>query len=101
MSFEFEWDPAKARENLKTHRVAFEDALTVFADPLARIFDDPDHSLGETREIIIGYSAQQRLLVVSFTERPPKVRVIGARRATRRERQDYERDIKKTDKANP
>ena len=101
MSFEFEWDPAKARENRKKHRVAFEEALTVFADPLARIFDDPDHSLDEQREIIIGHSVQHRLLIVSFTERPPKVRVISARRATRSEQQDYERDNKKTDKAKP
>jgi len=58
------------------------------------IFDDPDHSIEEKREIIIGHSGQQRLLLVSFTERTPEVRIIGARRATRRERQDYERDVK-------
>ena len=67
---EFEWDAAKARENLQKHGVAFEEALTVFADPLARIFDDPDHSESERRELIVGHSAQQGLLVVSFTERP-------------------------------
>jgi uncharacterized DUF497 family protein len=94
MSLEFEWDPAKAAENLKKHGVAFAEALTVFADPLARIVDDPDHSIDETREIIIGHSGRQRSLLVSFTERTPKVRIIGARRATRRERQDYERDAK-------
>jgi hypothetical protein len=94
MSFEFEWDPAKAEENLKNHGVAFEEAVTVFADALARIFDDPDHSIAERREIIVGHSGRQRLLVVCFTERPPKVRIVGARRATRRERQDYEQDIK-------
>jgi len=68
--------------------------LTVFGDPLARIVDDPDHSIEEKREIIVGHSGQRRLLLVSFTERTPKVRIIGARRATRRERQDYERNIK-------
>lgn len=94
MSLEFEWDPAKAEENWKKHGVAFEEALAVFADPLARIFDDPDHSTDETREIIIGHSEKQRLLLVSFTEQAAKVRIIGARRATRRERQDYEQDIK-------
>jgi len=94
MSFEFEWDPAKAVENVKVHGVAFEEALTVFADPLARILDDPDHSIDEKREIIVGRSGRQRLLLVSFTERTPKVRIISARRATRGERQDYERDIK-------
>jgi uncharacterized protein len=94
MGFEFEWDPKKAEENLKRHRVAFDEALTVFADPLARIFDDPDHSTDETREIIVGHSEKQRLLLVSFTERPPKVRIIGARKATKRERKDYEQSLK-------
>ena len=72
MGFEFEWDPKKAEENLKRHRVAFDEALTVFADPLARIFDDPDHSMDETREIIVGHSEKLRLLLVSFTERAPR-----------------------------
>jgi hypothetical protein len=94
MSFEFEWDSTKADENLKKHGVAFEEGLTVFFDALARIFDDPDHSADETREIIIGHSVKQRLLLVSFTERAARVRIIGARRATKRERQDYEQDIK-------
>lgn len=90
MSFEFEWDSAKAAANLKKHDVAFDEALTVFADRLARIFDDPDHSGDEKREIIIGHSAKQRLLLVCFTERPGKVRIISARRGTKHERQDYE-----------
>ena len=63
-------------------------------DSLARIFDDPDHSTDETREIIIGHSVKQRLLLVSFTEWAPRVRIIGARSATRRERQAYEQNIK-------
>jgi uncharacterized protein len=87
---EFEWDRAKARENLKKHGVAFEEALTIFADPLARIFDDPDHSENEQRELIVGHSTQHRLLVVSFTERQPRARIIGAREATLHERRDYE-----------
>ncbi len=90
MSFEFEWDSAKADANLKKHDMAFDEALTVFADPLARIFDDPDHSGDEKREIIIGHSAKQHHLVVCFTERPPRVRIINARNATKLERQDYE-----------
>jgi uncharacterized protein len=94
MTLEFEWDPGKAEENIKKHGVGFDEALTVFADPSARIFDDPDHSNDETREIIIGYSKRQRLLLVSFTERAPKVRIISARRATKRERQDYEQSAK-------
>ena len=95
MTPEFEWDAKKANENLKKHGVAFEEALTVFADPLARIFDDSDHSENERRELIIGYSASQRLLVVSFTERQPRTRIIGARAATAHERQDYEQNTPK------
>jgi uncharacterized DUF497 family protein len=74
--------------------VAFEEALTVFADPLARIFDDPGHSTDETREIIVGHSEKPRLLLVYFAERAAKVRIIGTRSATKRERQNYEQDIK-------
>lgn len=68
MAPEFEWDAEKAKENIKKHGVAFEEALTVFADPLANIFDDPDHSSEERRELIVGHSAQQRLLIVSFAD---------------------------------
>jgi uncharacterized protein len=89
---EFEWDAAKARENLKKHGVAFEEALTVFADPFAHIFDDPDHSESEQRELIIGHSATRRLLVISFTERRPRTRIISARQATPNERRKYEED---------
>ena len=95
MTPEFEWDRKKAKENLKNHRVTFEEALTVFADPLGRIFDDPDHSENERRELIIGHSANQRLLVVSFTEREPRTRIIGVREATAHERQDYEQNTSK------
>ena len=93
---EFEWDATKARENLKNHGVTFEEALTVFADPLARIFDDPDHSEDERRELIIGYSVQQRLVIVSFNERQPRTRIISAREATTHERRDYEENTPKT-----
>ena len=96
MSLEFEWDPAKAQENSRNHGVTFEEAATVFGDPLARIFDDPEHSADEPREIIVGYSQRQRLLLVSFTERSPKIRIISARPATRRERQSHEQNVKKT-----
>ena len=67
MSLEFEWDARKAKANLNKHGVAFDEAMTVFADPLARIFDDPDHSADEPREIIIGHSVRPRLLLVGFT----------------------------------
>jgi uncharacterized DUF497 family protein len=66
---EFEWDSAKAEANLAKHGVSFEEALTVFMNPIARIHTDPDHADSERREIIIGHSIQQRLLLVSFTER--------------------------------
>ena len=95
MTPEFEWDAGKASENLKKHGVAFEEALTVFADPLARIFDDPDHSEDERRELIIGHSANERLLLVSFTEREPRTRIVGAREATAHERRDYEQNTQK------
>lgn len=87
---EFEWDDAKAESNLAKHGVSFEEALTVFDDPLAAIFDDEHHSLGERREIIIGYSYEGRLVLVSFVERSDRVRIISARPATRRERSGYE-----------
>ena len=87
---EFEWNVRKAEENLKKHGVSFKEALTVFADPLANIFDDPDHSDRERRELIIGHSSTQRLVIVSFTERGQRTRIIGARLATPRERREYE-----------
>jgi hypothetical protein len=93
MDLQFEWDASKAEANLKKHGVAFDEALTVFADPLARIFDDPDHSAEESREIIIGYSVKPRLLVVGFTERSGQVRFIHARRTTKAERKHHEENI--------
>lgn len=94
MSFEFEWDDAKAKANLKKHGVPFVEALTVFVDPLARIFDDPDHSETEVREIIVGYSTKPRLLVVGFTERSGRVRLIHARPATKAEQNRHEENAK-------
>ena len=90
MSIRFVWDPKKAAENRRKHGVDFGEAITLFADPLARIHDDPVHSVGERREIIVGHSSKSRLLLVSFTEREHVVRVISARRATRHERKEYE-----------
>jgi uncharacterized DUF497 family protein len=86
----FGWDPAKAAANLAKHGVAFEEAVTSFDDRNARIFPDLTHSEGEIREILIGYSAQQRLLLVSFSEREETVRIISARTATPRERKHHE-----------
>ena len=90
MNLRFEWDARKALTNQVKHGVSFEEAMTVFSDPLARIFDDPDHSVAESREIIIGLSQNQRLLIVCFTEPSNTVRILSARKATKNERQDYE-----------
>ncbi len=88
----FEWDQSKAASNLKKHGVSFEEAKTVFDNPLAVIFDDGAHSVDEQREIIIGHSQQNRLLLIAFTERSGNVRIISARLATRNEREDYEQN---------
>ena len=90
----YEWHAEKAKGNLRKHGVSFEEALTVFGDPLARIFDDENHSVVEQREIIIGHSARDRLLVVCFTAQGESVRIFSARTATRRERKDYEENVK-------
>lgn len=89
---EFEWDESKATANLTKHDVSFEEAKTVFDNVLAVIFDDEAHSVGEKREIIIGHSQNNRLLLISFTERSNVIRIISARLATRRERENYEQN---------
>lgn len=94
MSYEFEWDPGKAESNLKKHGVSFEEAVIVFADPLSLNMPDPSHSAEEARYLVLGISAEGRLLVVAYAERPPRTRIISARKATRRERHDYEEDRK-------
>jgi len=85
-----EWDDVKARTNLNKHGVTFHEAATVFGDPLALTYPDPDHSLGEQRYLTFGLSLTGRLLVVAHAERPGGVRVISARLATRKERRIYE-----------
>lgn len=87
----YEWDKTKARQNELKHGVTFEEAMSVFRDPLSEEFDDPDHSTHETRRVIVGRSHLGRLIVVSFTERIPRTRIISARLATRWEQKDYER----------
>jgi len=86
----FEWDPVKAAANRTKHGVSFEEAATAFQDPLARIHADPDHSVSEHREILVGHSARGRLILVAFTDRRGRLRLISARAVTRRERRDYE-----------
>jgi hypothetical protein len=95
MRLEFEWDTSKAQANLAKHGVAFEEAVSVFADPLAALFADPDHSGEEEREIIVGLSTKPQLLVVSFVEREGRVRLISARRATAAERRRHEEHTQK------
>ena len=90
MAYIFEWDSAKALANAGRHGVTFDEASTVFGDPLALLMADPDHSEGEARYLLLGMSTRQRLLVVAFAERPPMTRLISARRATRPERRRYE-----------
>jgi len=86
----FEWDGNKAEANLSKHGVSFDEAKTVFDDPLYVDFYDPDYSDEENRYIIIGESQQRRLLIVSYTERDHKIRLISAREVTKKEREDYE-----------
>jgi len=86
----FEWDKQKAENNLKKHGVSFEEAITVFDDPLYLDFYDPDHSSHEHRYLIIGRSFKTRLLIISYTERADNLRLITARQATSKEREHYE-----------
>ncbi len=91
MPYRFEWDRNKAATNIRKHGVSFDEASTVFDDPLAAIFDDLEHSALEARELIIGYAVTGRLLIVIFVERGEEaLRLISAREATRKERHDYE-----------
>jgi len=86
----FDWDQAKNERNRKKHGVSFEEARTVFRDPLAAIFYDLAHSTEERREIILGHTILNRLILVWFTERAGRIRIIGARPADSRERKAYE-----------
>ena len=88
----FEWDARKAIGNLRKHGVSFEDAATIFGDPLALTFADPDHSVSEARFITIGQSHRDLLLVVAHVERGRTLRIISARKATRHERTIYEQE---------
>ncbi len=87
---EFEWNPDKAAINLRKHNISFQEATTVFDDSSSMTFPDPDHSIGESRYVIIGMSGSGRLLVVSHTDREARTRIISARRASRHERRFYE-----------
>jgi uncharacterized DUF497 family protein len=86
----FTWDPKKATANLRKHGVSFEEASTAFRNPLATVLPDPTHSGQEERLLIIGHSAAGRLLLVVFTERVDRIRIISARETSARERREYE-----------
>ena len=85
----FEWDPNKAKANIKKHGISFEEATTVFGDPLSITIFDSDHSNGEDRFITVGMSAKEHLVVVVHADRTNGVRIISARRATRAEGREY------------
>jgi len=89
-SVDHEWDQEKAASNLEKHGVSFEEAVTVFGDPLYIDFYDPDHSVDEHRYLIMGQSTAGRVLLISYTERDKIVRLISARELTPSERRDYE-----------
>jgi uncharacterized DUF497 family protein len=86
----FEWEPQKAKSNLKKHGVSFEEASTAFQDTLSLTIDDPLHSIDEVRAVLIGMSNKNRLLVVVHTEKEDNIRIISARKATKKERKNYE-----------
>ena len=89
-SFTFDWNPQKAATNLAKHNVSFDEASTIFDDILSYTFADKWHSIGEQREITIGYSSGNRLLIVVSTERESVIRIISAREANKHERKEYE-----------
>lgn len=86
----FNWNPSKANQNLRNHHVSFQEAATVFGDSLSKTAPDPDHSLTESRYIIVGRSEEGRLLMVAHTDRINEIRIISPRELTRRERRQYE-----------
>jgi uncharacterized DUF497 family protein len=90
MALVFEWDRKKSAANARKHGVTFEEATTVFGDPLSVTIDDPDHLSDEARFIILGVSVRRRVLIVVHTARGDRVRLISARTATRKERKTYE-----------
>jgi len=90
MALTFQWDKNKAQTNLVKHGISFQEAATVFGDPLSVTIPDPDHSMVEDRFVIVGHSHRHRLLVVIFAERGDSMRIISARSATKNERTLYE-----------
>jgi len=92
VGYKFEWDPRKAVSNTRKHGITFDEASTVFGDPLALLKRDPDHSNGEERYLLLGMSMRRRLIVVVFAESGARTRLISARPATRHEKRQYEEE---------
>ncbi|MFZ3065543.1 MAG: BrnT family toxin [Nitrospirota bacterium] len=92
----FEWDPNKNRKNIKTHGISFDEASTAFRDTLSLTISDPLHSNEEERQILIGNTSKNRLLVIVHTERGDKIRIISARKAGKKERKQYEENAKRS-----
>jgi uncharacterized protein len=88
----FEWDPAKARRNRRKHGISFHEAATIFGDSLAVTYPDPDHSESEQRFVTMGKSSAGRILVIAHADRGDNIRIISARKSTRRERESYEEE---------
>ena len=86
----FEWDPDKAALNQRKHRVSFQEAVTVFGDPLAITYQDPDHSISEQRFITVGMSRSEQVLIIAHLDRDENIRIISARKTTPGERKHYE-----------
>ena len=93
VKIEFEWNEKKAQLNFEKHKVSFEESITVFYDPFLATMPDPDHSDDEQRYITIGQSVRGRILVISYTERQNRTRIISCRKATSREKKAYEEGI--------
>jgi len=91
----YEWHSAKAKINLKKHRLSFDEAATVFLDPMALTFPDPFHSGDEEREITIGYTTRRQVIFVAHCQRGDRIRIVSARKATRKERRQYEESVGK------
>jgi uncharacterized protein len=89
---DFEWDPNKARQNRRKHRVSFQEAASIFGDPFALTYPDPDHSLMERRFITVGMSSARRVLIVAHADRGANIRIISARKTTPQERKVYEEE---------
>lgn len=93
-ALEFEWDSRKAANNLRKHGVSFDEAVSVFSDVLATVYEDPDHSIRERRYLTIGTSDRGRLLHISYADRDGRIRIINARRVTKTEKDLYEKEAR-------